>query len=267
MNRAKLIAPGLTVLIASAQPALAVSDKEIDARISEMAAKQGITDKNQLEALRNEVKSISRTIETFAMMHVKEPCAGDFERFCSARTATSDSLDCIKEHRDNVTQMCEEALRNEFGGKPMKEAQLYHGVLLPKGSTFFYDPSGNVLGAQASQEFDYKGIKYKAGQIRFHEEGLSFATLVEDQSIHGAKYKAEGIGPFFGKDGNIENATLAENAEFGSILYKSGTQVTFYPGRKVQTGVLARDAAIEGENHKAGTGVRFNEDGTLDKRF
>lgn len=228
-----------------------------------MAAERGITDQDQINQLKLKLRAMLATQERFTQMAIRAPCEGDIERFCESDASASQLLQCMKENREQVSSLCEDALRNQFGGKPINEAQLYHGVMIPKGSTFFYDPQGNILGVNASDEFEYKGIRFKNGQVRFHEEGVSFAQMVSDQFINGIKYKADGIGPFFDKDGNVENATLAEDAEFGGVLYKGGTQIQFYSFGKVKSGTVAQETILLGKTIGAGEVVWFDNDGSL----
>jgi hypothetical protein len=263
-NRSWLVSAGLFVATLFPQAGYAVDEVEFNAKFREMAAQQGITDEAQLNELKRTVRAILETRERFIVMAVQEPCENDIKRFCSSGEPASKILSCIKANREQVTSVCEEALQNELGGKPLAEKQLYHGVWIPKGSTFFYDSSGKILGAITSEDIEYNGIRFRKGQVRFHEVGLSVGSLVADQIINGIKYKADGIGPFFSKDGNVENATLAEDTEIVGILYKGGTQIMFHPATgHVYMGHLAKDATVHGRNYKAGNVVWFNVDGSL----
>jgi len=124
---------------------------------------------------------------------------------------------------------------------------------------------GNVLGIKASENFIYKNINFKKGQIRFHYTGISVGHLVSDQYIDGIKYKAGGIGPFFNKDCEVENATLAEDTEIDGILYKGSSQIQYYSHGKVEIGVVAKEVFIQGDFYEAGKHVWFNKDGTIRK--
>jgi hypothetical protein len=263
MNKLWLKSVGLVVIMILWHTCYAFDEAEFNNKIEEMATEQGITDENQINQLKLRLRAILETKQRFTHMAIQTPCEEDIKRFCKSGASVSETLQCMKENREQVTSLCEDALRNQFGGKPLSEAQLYRGVKIPKGSTFFYDPQGNILGVIASDEFEYNDIHFKNGQVRFHDEGISVAQMVSDQSINGIKYKAEGIGPFFDKDGNVENATLAEDTEIGGVLYKGGTQIQFYSPGKVKSGTVAKEITLFGGTLEAGESIWFNKDGSL----
>lgn len=249
----------------SINSAFADSEGELNEKIGEIAAQQGITDKEQLESLKSQVLSILKTKERFAYRAIKEPCKEDIENYCLDSSDISRSLKCIKDNRDFVSNLCENTLRNQFGSKPLKEAQLYNGVEVPKGSTFFYAPQGRVLGVIAAENFKYRNIHFKKGQIRFHDVGISVGHLVSNQYIDGIKYLADGIGPFFNKNGEVENATLAEDTEITGIVYKGDSQIQFYSKGKVQNGTVAKETTVQGETYMPGNPIWFQRNGEIRK--
>ena len=236
---------------------------ELVKKLQEMLSEQKDINDEQKNQLIPQVLSIMATKNKFDYQAIKEPCKGDLERYCSEAASVSESINCIKANRESASRICEDSLKNRFGGKSFPEDKMYAGVLIPKGSHFFYDPSGNILGAIASQDFMYRGIKYKKGQIRLHETGLSFAHLTEDQLIDGTKYMADGIGPFFNKDGYVENATLAEDTQIGGVLYKGGTPIQFYTKGQVKSGTVAEKIEVLGKSYEAGKPIWFKKDGSL----
>lgn len=252
-------------IFGSNNPAFAIDENELNEKLKIMAEQQGITDKKQLESLKSQVLSILKMQERFAYLALKDPCKEDIERFCSDRSDVSNSLECIKNNRGHVSNLCENALRNKFGSHPLKEVQLYNGVEIPKGSTFFYDPQGRVLGLRAAENFKYRNIHFKKGQIRFHDVGISVGHLVADQYIDGIKYKAGGIGPFFNKNGEVENATLSEDTEIEGITFKGGTQIQFYTKGKIHSGTVAKKVTIQGNTYMPNSGIWFNKNGEIRK--
>jgi hypothetical protein len=253
----------IVLIFSASKAAFAISEKELNEKLNEMAAQEGITDKKQLESLKAQVISIIKTKEHFTYIAIKEPCKEDILRFCPDTNDTSVLLECMKDNRDHVSQNCENTLRNQLGGKPLKEAQLYQGVLVPKGSTFFYDTKGNVLGAIFSENFKYRNIHFKSGQVRFNDVGISYGRLASDQYIDGVKYSADGIGPFFNKNGDIVNATLAENTEISGVLYKAGAQIQFYSKGKVQSGTVAKEVTVQGKTYSPNSAIRFKKSGEI----
>ena len=243
--------------------AFAIDENELNEKLKEMAEQKGITDKEQLDSLKSLVISILKTKERFALRALKGPCKEDIEYLCSGSGDISNSLECLKVNRDDVSKLCEDGLRNQFGGKPLKEMELYNGVEIPKGSTFFFDPRGRVLGVIAADHFNYQNIHFRKGQIRFHDVGIAVGHLVTDQYIDGIKYKADGIGPFFNNNGEVENATLAENTEIEGVVYKGGTQIQFHAKGKVKRGTVANRATVQGETYMPDSGIWFQKNGNI----
>jgi len=242
---------------------IAADISEIDKKMEEIFSGRENISEEQKNQMRLQVLSIIATKTKFDYRAIKDPCKEDIERFCSAIEDIEKILDCIKKSRNQVSQICENSLRNKFGGNPFSEEKMYARVLLPKGSYFFYNPRGKILGAIASENFEYRGIEYKKGQIRFHETGLSVAHLTKDQVINGIKYKEGGLGPFFDKNGNVTNATLAEDTEISGIYYKRNGQIMFNSDGTVEQGRLAKDASINGKSYKAGSVLSFQTNGTI----
>lgn len=242
---------------------LAADIPEIDKIIKEMLSGRESLSEEQKNQLKLQVLSIVATKNKFDYRAIKKSCKEDLEKICSSKEGVTEKLECIKENRVQVSQICEDSLRNTFGGKPFTEDKMYAGVLLPKKSHFFYDPHGNILGAIASKKFEYNGIEFRKGQVRFHETGLSVAHLTKNQEINGIRYKADGIGPFFDKDGNVSNATLAEDVEISGVYYKGSSQIMFDSFGKVQQGRLAKDVSIAGKDYKTGKTISFRKDGTI----
>lgn len=120
-----------------------------------------------------------------------------------------------------------------------------------------------TLGAIVSEDFEYNGLRFKKGQIRFHETGLSVGSLAEDQYIDDVKYKVSRMAIFFHEDGSVENAILAEDTEFGDIMFKGGKQIEFYSSGQVHHGTVAKDVMVQGKACKAGQQIWLNEDGSL----
>ncbi|ABV37189.1 hypothetical protein Ssed_2582 [Shewanella sediminis HAW-EB3] len=243
--------------------AFAVEEADLNKKLEELATQYGITDKEQLESLKIQVLSILKTRERFSFSTLNKPCRDDIERLCSDSGNISSTLMCIKDNREYVSESCENALGNEFGGNPLLHAEVYNGVEMPKGSYFFYNPNGKVLGVIASKNFEYKGINFKKGQIRFHDFGISVGQLVSDQYINGIKYSVDGIGPFFNKEGEIENATLAENSEIAGITYKADSQIQFYSIGKVKSGTVAKETTIQGQTFMPGELIWFKKNGEI----
>ncbi len=260
----KLIRIHIILFVFNTHPVLAFTDFELDEKITKLAAQSGITDKDRINALRVQVISIIKMKEGLIFEVIVEPCKGDFKRFCSNLLDISTSIECLKNNRNSVTQICEDALKIQFGNLPLKEAGLYKGVVLPKGSILRFNAHGEVIRAIASGNFNYKGLIFKKGQVMFHKTSLHFASLENDQIIDGIKYKAEGIGPFFNENGEVENATLAEDTEIGGIIYKA-TQITFHAKNKVKHGTLAQDITIDGYFFKAKRPVWLDSNGVINK--
>jgi len=256
---------GMFFILGIYNSALAIDENELNVKLENMAIQRGITDKAEIEKLKLQVLSILKTRERFTYLDLKEPCKKDIKSYCPDKTDISNTLECIKENRDDVSNLCENALRNAYGSRPIKEAQLYNGVKIPAGSTFFYDPQGNVLGVIASENFKYKNIYFKKGQIRFHPEGISVGHLVSDQYIDSIKYKAGGIGPFFNKKGYVTNATLAENTEIEGIVYKRDTQIEFHRKGKVKHGTVANNVTVQDEVYLSGSIIWFEKNGEIRK--
>jgi hypothetical protein len=252
------------IFVVIVQPVFAVTDSEIDEQITKLVEQNSITDENQINALRSQVRSIIKMKQKMIFDAIVEPCTDDFEKLCSNSNDTSTYIECLKENRKSVTQMCEEALKKQFGNLPLKEAGLYKGVVLPKGSILTFSIHGEVIRAIASENFNYKGLTFKKGQVMFHKTSLHFASLTNDQLIDGIKYKANGIGPFFNENGEVENATLAEDTEIGGIFYKA-SQITFHAKNKVKHGTLAQDITIDGYVFKAKRPVWLDSNGVINK--
>lgn len=244
--------------------AFAVEEANLIKKLEELAAEQGITDKEQLESLKIQVLSILKTREGFSFRGLSKPCKVDIKRFCSNSVKISNTLMCLKDNRESVSESCENALRNEFGGKPLLQDEVYNSVKVPKGSYFFYEPNGKILGVVASQNLQYKDIHFKKGRIRFHDNGISVGHLVSDQYIDGIKYLADGIGPFFNKRGEVENATLAENIEISGVPYKAGSQIQFYSIDKVKSGTVANQTTIQGKIYMPDEQIMFKKNGDID---
>jgi len=242
---------------------IAADSSEIDKKIEEIFSGKENISEEQKNQMKLQVLSIMATKNKFDYRAIKKICKEDLDRFCSTKDNVTEILECIKANRNQVSQICEDSLKNTFGGKSFPEDRMHAGVMLPKGSYFFYNPRGDILGAVASENFTYNGIEFKKGQVRFHETGLSVAHLTKDQDINGVKYKADGLGPFFDKNGNVENATLAEDTNVSGVFYKQNTQIMFNSDRTVQLGRLAKDASIDGKTYKAGSQLSFQANGTI----
>jgi hypothetical protein len=243
---------------------IAADTSDIDKKIEEMFSGRENISEEQKSQLKLQFLAIMATKTKFEYRAIKEPCKKDIERFCSTTEDIEQILDCIKKNRNQASKICENSLKNTFGGNPFSKETMHAGVLLPKGSYFFYNPHGEILGAMVSKSFKYKEIEYKKGQVRFHETGLSVAHLTKDQVINGIKYKADGLGPFFDKNGNVTNATLAEDTEILGIYYKRNGQIMFNSDGTVKRGRLAKDTSINGKPYKAGRNLSYQTDGTIE---
>lgn len=239
----------------------AFDDSELD--------KLGITDEEQIKELRSAVISILATQSAFAVMSIKRSCKKDISEFCQDEEETLEIVACIKRNQHRVSRTCKKTLLKEFGGEPLTEAQTYNGVLLPVGSRLGYNPDGKIISAIVPEEFEYRGIYFKAGNIRFHGKGkgLSSAALLEDQEIDGVMCKSGRMNVFFDEKGNVNNTILAEDATINGIKYKKNTQVMFYGYNRVKFGTIAEDIEINGEYFPAESVLWFNKNGSLDKRF
>lgn len=241
---------------------LALDDLELDELLSEQAKQSGITDKEQVEAFKKQVKSLLRTKEVLLFKSIDEPCKGDFEKFCASSISISNSIECIKDNRESVSQICEGALKKQFGNLPLKEEGLYKGVLLPRGSVLTFNNQGEVVRAIAAQNFQYKGNDYKKGQVMFHETGLHYAALLEDQFINGIKFSTK-MGPFFHKNGSVENAVLAEDTNIDGIVFKELSNIRFHSNGQVSLGTLVSDTNIGGLTFAAERPIFFQQNRTI----
>ena len=130
---------------------------EANSRIEELAAEKGIEGED-LESLKAMVTSIARTQNHFSFEYLSEHCDEDFERLCSSSIGISRSLKCIKTKRELASESCQIALRNEFGGLPLEEAEVYNGVPIPKGSYYRYGRDGKISSVVTFEKIKYKDI-------------------------------------------------------------------------------------------------------------
>ena len=202
----------------------------------------------------SEVRAITETIEALAYESLKAPCAIELARLCRAASTPGQYGACLIKNRDSVSPACEVAIRNQFGGKPFQEPTLYRNVLLPVGSSFFYDDHGELLGAITTGPTRSRGIEYKAGQIYFNQSGISVGDLAHDQTFNGIKYAAKEIGLFLYDNDQVETAILSEDTAIQGRTFKGGTQIHFYESGKVQMGHLA----------PGGDFIVLNEDGSIE---
>jgi hypothetical protein len=239
----------------------AFDDSELD--------KLGITDEEQIKELRSAVISILTTQSAFAVMSIKRSCKEDISEYCGDEGETLGIVACIKRNQRQVSRTCKKTLLKEFGGEPLTEAQTYNGVLLPVGSRLGYNPDGKIISALVPEEFEYRGIYFKAGNIWFHGKGkgISSAALLGDQMIDGIMCKSGRMNVFFDEKGNINNSILAEDTTINGIKYKEDTQVMLYGYNRVKFGTIAEDTEINGEYFPAESVIWFNKNGSLDKRF
>jgi hypothetical protein len=185
------------------------------------------------------MRAIIGTLEALSYDNLKAPCATELAQLCRAARTPAQYGACLKKNRDSVSPACEVAIRNEFGGKPLKEPTLYRDVLLPVGSWFFYDDHGEVIGAITSGSTQSRGIEYKAGQIRFNQTGISVGDLARDQTFNGIRYAAGEIALFLYDNDQVETAILSADTSIQGRTYKGGTQIHFYESGNVQMGHLA----------------------------
>jgi len=237
---------------------------EFSKKVDEIAAQRGITDKETL-ALKIQVLSIQKTADQFDFHAIAHPCRLEIEDLCASKNDVSDSIKCIKEARKLVSEQCEMALKQRFGGTPLREAQVHRGVLVPKGSTLRYGLFGEVNGAIAAENFIYNGIHFKKGQISFHDTGLSAGSLVSDQYIDGIEYLASGLGPFFNEEGDVVNASLSKDTEIEGVVYMANTQITFHSKGRVESGRVAQAVTVQEESYIVGDRISFKDDGSIDK--
>jgi len=258
---------GIILGLFSINTVYAFNENELDEKLNEIAEQHGITDKEKLEQLKEQIKkqveSILATKKKLSYSLIQIPCKADIERLCLDANSVSEIIQCLKDNRNSVTPECEKVLRNEFGSKPLKEAQLYNGVIIPAGSTFFYDRSGNILGIDASEDVKYKDILFQKGPIWLHEGGIGVGRLVKDQYIGGIKYASDGIGPFFYENGTVKNATLAEDTVINGVIYQKDGQIVFHPDGKVSMGTIGAETKISGILLKTGTRLSINREGIL----
>ncbi len=240
---------------------------KMEQELATNARKQGLSEKKDIDQLVKKVSTILFVKNRFAVKKLYGPCSKDIKAHCNTINNGHDLIDCLENNRDVVSHSCEKALKTEIGSKPLKEDQLYKGVLLPKGSTFFYDHNGNVIGAIASKNFQYKEIFFKKGQIRFHDEGIKVGTLSKDQYINGKKYNAKLLNLFFHDNGVVENGFLAEDTKIGDVLYMGSTQLELFPDGNVQHGTIVDSSKINGHVYPAGTTIWFNRNGTVQSSY
>jgi hypothetical protein len=240
---------------------------EIYEKLVASAKKQGLKDKDEIEKTIKKVEGILATKNMFIVKRLEAPCSHEISTHCREIINGHSLLDCLKYHRDQSKEYCEEAMKREFGGKPLKKDQIYRGVVIPKGSIIQYDFTGVIVGAETSQNFVNNNIVFQKGQIQFNKTGLRSGQLANDQYVDGIKYKACNIGPFFHENGVVENAILAENTIIGDYSYKADSQVLFYPNGQVQQGTLAQAAIINGESILPDTTVWFDEKGSLTEKY
>lgn len=227
----------LLVLTAQAQ---AVEEIDLERIIKEQAARDGITDDAAMQELTNTVRGIVQMREWASFSNLRAPCAAELTRWCASASTSARSNSCLKRNRDSVSESCELAMRKEFDGRPLSEATLHNGVLLPVGSDLIYDNDGRIIGAIPTAPVTVNGMKFQAGQIRWHRNG-SFWTgsLVDAQVINGIKFVSTGIGIFFHDNGRVENSILAEDTIIDGVTYKGGKQIQFYPTGRVSSAYLA----------------------------
>ena len=199
-----------------------------------------------------EVRAITETLEYLSYESLRGPCGVELAQLCRTASTPAQIGACLIKNRDSVSPACEVAIRNQFGGKPFQEPTIFRNVLLPVGSSFFYDDHGELLGAITTGPTRSRGIEYKAGQIYFNQNGISVGELTHDQTFNGIKYAANGISLFLYDNDQVETAILAEDTSIQGRTYKGGTQIHFYPSGKVLMGHLA----------DTGDFVVYNEDGS-----
>jgi hypothetical protein len=217
--------------------------------------KSGVAEQGgSFSSLAKKVASISLLQESLHIKALQKACNEALKKHCAGKNQPV----CLKEKRDIVSATCKDAI-NEVFGRVISKAEMYHGVLIPKGSKYFYG-GGKIQGVILSEDIKYKGIKFKKGQMRFHDEGPSIGHLTHNQYIDGIKYKAGNLGPFFNKDGSVSNAVLAEDATINDIVYAGDSQIEFYGKNNIKRATLKSSGSIFGVNLSAGQSISFTKD-------
>jgi len=245
--------------------AYAIDEQELKRAMDKVKAANG-TEEEKIQ-VEKYLRTTLEMQEQLSFEKVKQPCNTDLKRICGRDLSVSDNVKCLKANREKLDTACEEAVKNEFGGKPLQQAEMHNGVRVPAGSIFNY-LNGKIFAATVPEDVSYNGITFKSGQIHFFKDkpGIWAAVLAKDQVIDGIEFQAENaIGPFFNDKGEVVNATLAKDTTIKNVTYKKGTQIEFYSKQQVKFGWLAKDVTINEKVYEAEGLIWYAPDGSVSR--
>lgn len=192
---------------------------------------------------------------------ITNECTVEIESRCNLKSER-DVVSCLDSDRDYLSESCNMALSSFIGGQYFDKSFEHKGILISKGSYFFYQPRNpkmKIVAAVLTEGFNYKGVEYKSGRIDFNINGLESAYLAYDQIIDGVLYSSDLLGVFFHDNGKVKEGVLAADTKFGSYVYKASTQISLDERGNVTSGRLANDYMISGEKYAAGDLVVFEQ--------
>ncbi len=111
-------------------------------------------------------------------------------------------------------------------------------LVLPEGSTLWWDESGKLESAWLADDTVLDGIPVKGGDkivVSFHPAGtLRTLFLSRDHVIHEIPCKASLLKPVkLFPNGSLQSATLSRNCSIGPRSYTEGKTLTFDPSGDV----------------------------------
>ena len=233
----------------------ALDEVDFDNKVNEMIAERDITDEKEIAKIKLQVRGILLMKERMIYSAIQTPCAKEISRFCNNNMSISETIECIKNNRNQVAESCEKELAKQLGSIPLRTSEVYKGVKLPQGTVFYYpDPFDKNTLAILSENIEHNGIHFKKGQMYFHEAGISSGTLAGEQIVNGIKLSNR---ISFHKTGKLRSGLLVENTDFEGIQYKGGREIVFLENGEVESGVLAEDTAFKGIQFKGGKEIHF----------
>jgi len=170
--------------------------------------------------------------------------------------------------------------------------QTINGIWFADGTGFNYFPDQSPRKGYLAKNTVIDGIPLASDSVvHFYANGkIHMATLWIDHTINGMKYK-QGTALQFNIEGNLGSGTLAIDTNSMGTVIPAGTKVRlvegklrsldlkqnisvqghhldgrgieFYENGVLRTGVLAKDANIEGSKLKAGSQLLLDESGKL----
>lgn len=201
-----------------------------------------------------QIYSQARTI----LSSIKNECSVEIELRCNLKSER-EVVSCLDSDRDGLSESCNMALSSFIGGQYFDKSFEHKGIMISKGSYFFYQPRNpkmKVVAAVLTEGFNYNGVEYKSGRVDFNINGLKSALLAYDQIIDGVLY-SDSLAIFFHDNGKVKEGVLAADTKFGAYVYKASTQISLDDKGNVTSGRLANDYIISGEKYVAGDFVDF----------